>query len=417
MDTLVIFERLGVALAIGVLIGTERGWSERQGAAGSRVAGIRTFAISGLLGGLWMLLGDVVGPVLLGVAFAAFAAVITVVRIRATAATGDFGATTVVAAMITFALGALAAAGELAVAAASAVVTTLLLGAKEPLHALLRRIDYDELLAVLKLLAMTLVLLPVLPDQGYGPWGVFNPFDMWLMVILIAGISFLGYVAVRIAGSRLGVPLAGLLGGLASSTAVALSFARRGRGDAGRARLFGLGIAIASVTMLPRTLAVAAVINIEMAMAMAWPLGAATLAGAAVAGLFWHRPPGTPDETLPRLSNPFEFLPALQFGLLLAAVLFIAEALRQWLGDTGLVAVAAISGLADVDAINLAISHMAPEQVTVALGASVVLLAALVNTLVKVALSLIFGGVAVALPATAILGASIAAGGIAWWFS
>jgi hypothetical protein len=227
MDELELFKRLGVALAAGMLIGLERGWHERAMPEGSRVAGIRTFAIVGLLGGLWALLGELVGEIALGFAFLAFAVVMIIARVRAAAKIDDYGITTVVAALVTFALGAIALRGQLSIAAAGAVVTALLLGIKPALHEFVERIEPEELNAVLKLLLMTIVLLPVLPDRGFGPWKALNPYELWWMVVLIATMHFVGYVAVKLVGEQRGIPLAGLAGGLIASTAVAVSFSRR----------------------------------------------------------------------------------------------------------------------------------------------------------------------------------------------
>ena len=191
-------QRMAVALAIGVLIGLERGWHGRDEAEGQRVAGMRTFALIGLLGAGSSLLALQLGEIFLGFAFASVAAVMTLFRLRAAAETKDYGATTIIAGLLTFALGALAMRGELGLAASVGVVAALLLGVKPGLHRLLLKIDYEELLAVLKLLAMSVVLLPVLPNRGYGPWQMLNTYEVWLMVVLICSISFVGYLGIRI---------------------------------------------------------------------------------------------------------------------------------------------------------------------------------------------------------------------------
>ena len=147
---------------------------------------------------MWAALAAFLGELLLAAAFVSFTLVILVTRIRATGQTQDYGATTVIAGMLTFALGAIAVQGEIAIAAAGGVITATLLGIKPQLHKLMSRISQEELFSVLKLLVMSVVLLPVLPNRGYGPWEVFNPYELWLMVVLIAGVSFLGYAAVRL---------------------------------------------------------------------------------------------------------------------------------------------------------------------------------------------------------------------------
>jgi uncharacterized membrane protein (DUF4010 family) len=418
LDQFDLFQRFAVALAIGVLIGVERGWEERSVREGSRVAGIRTFAITSLLGGLWMLLAEDIGPILLGFAFAAYAGIMMAARIRAAVATGDLGATTVVAAMVTFALGALAVAGELAISAACGVVTALLLGIKAPLHDWLQRIDRDELLAVLKLLAMSLVLLPVLPDKGYGPWQVLNPYEMWLMVVLVAGISLLGYLAIKLAGARVGIPLAGLLAGLASSTAATLTFSRFAKLSRSRAGWHGLGIVVAATTMFPRMAILTSIIAPETFRLLFWPFAGATLAGGAGALILWLRlrASETDDRTRePDVQNPFEFFAALRFGLLLAAILFLTRALLDIMGDRGVYLMAVVAGFADVDAITLSLGRMSLGDIGPELAAAGIVIAGVSNTSVKIAMSLAIAGRRLLWPVALPLGASGAAAAVLWW--
>lgn len=389
---------LAVALGIGVLIGIERGWHERESPEGSRVAGIRTFALIGLLGGVWALAGDILGQIVLGFAYAAFAAVMVIVRVRAAAYTKDYGATTLVAALLTFVLGALAVTGEIAVAVPAAVVATLLLGIKPALHGLLERIDYEELLAVLKLLVMSLVLLPILPNQGYGPWEALNPYQLWLMVVLISAISFAGYVAVRLLGRRKGIFMASLAGGLVSSTAVAVSFSRLSAKNPEQGRLLAGGITLASATMYVRTLVIVGVIERGLLPILALPLGLATAAGlVATLVIMGRSDDGYQAEAL-KLRNPFEFGMALKFGLLLGAIILLARAFREWLGDVGIYVVSALSGFADVDAVTLTVSDLLPDELAYPAGAVAIMLAAFANTLTKSGIAIANGGPSITRP-------------------
>ncbi|KAB2867668.1 MAG: MgtC/SapB family protein, partial [Bauldia sp.] len=197
MDEYETLTRLGLALAIGLLIGVERGWREREEAEGERAAGLRTFALIGLFGGLWGLLSKELGAQALGLVFLAFAVAATVFRWRETEREGTFGMTTLIAAFLAFSLGVYAAVGDMTVAAAAGVAAVVLLAAKEWLHAWLKVITYAELRATLILLAMSFIALPILPDRGYGPYDAINPHGLWLMTIAIAGVSFIGYVAVK----------------------------------------------------------------------------------------------------------------------------------------------------------------------------------------------------------------------------
>ncbi|MCZ7594561.1 MAG: MgtC/SapB family protein [Hyphomicrobium sp.] len=216
MDTFQLIQRLAVALAIGLIIGIERGWKQRSEPEGERAAGLRTLTLSGLLGGVWgaLALGTGVwGLIGLGAAFVGFTGVVALFRYREMQREGSFGATTVIAAMLAFALGALAVLGDPRAAAAAGVATALLLALKAMLHAWLERLTWEELRSGLILLAMTVIALPLLPDRELAAWLPVNPREVWLMTIFIAALSFAGYVAIRMAGPGLGLLLSGLAGG------------------------------------------------------------------------------------------------------------------------------------------------------------------------------------------------------------
>src|SRR5579859_2201266 len=241
-----LLERLGVALAIGLLIGLERGWERRDRPEGSRTAGFRTFGLIGLLGGITAIVGGDSRVLLLGAVGMALGAALVAGYWRETAHEPDISLTSTIAGLVTLGLGAIAGAGDLTTASAVAVVVTVPLGFKPELHELLRRIDRAELLATLRLLLISLVMLPILPNRDYGPWHAFNPYRIWWMVVLVAGISYVGYFATRLFGKQRGVLLAGVFGGLASSTAVAVAFARREERAPAEVNLTSAGIVIAS---------------------------------------------------------------------------------------------------------------------------------------------------------------------------
>lgn len=256
MDTFDLFQRLSVALAVGLLIGLERGWRGRDHPEGERAAGLRTHALAGLLGGVWgaiaMRTQSSGGAVALGLAFAVFSAAIVLFRLREIVHDGTYGATTVVAAMLAFGLGAFAVVGDPQVAAAGGVAATALLALKALLHAWVQRLTWEELRSGLVLLAMTFVLLPLLPDRTVDPWGSLNPYAIWLMTILIAAMSFAGYVAIKTTGEDRGILLTGLAGGLVSSTAVTMSLARLAREQPERTRLLVAGMLVAGAAMVGR---------------------------------------------------------------------------------------------------------------------------------------------------------------------
>jgi uncharacterized membrane protein (DUF4010 family) len=370
---------------------------------------VRTFGLIGLLGGVSALIGQTVGAIAFGIIFAAFAAVIVVARGRAARVTGDYGATTIVAALLTFALGAVAALGEMQIAAAGAVVVSLLLGVKPIVHRWVAQIEYEDLLAVLKLLIMSVVLLPVLPDHGFGPWQALNPYELWLMVVLVAGVSLIGYVLMKFSGARQGILAASLAAGLVSSTAVAVSYARLAKRAPGQERLFACAIVLASAIMFPRILLVTAVINSALLPALAVPLGLASVAALGGSALLWRRAPAQAEGHDLVLRNPFEFGVALKFGLILAVIMVLSRGLQGWLGDAGVLALSFVSGLADVDAINLTLSQMAGQSLTPALATLGITVAAMTNTAVKAGIAWSIGGARVGRQTAAVLGSAVGA--------
>jgi uncharacterized membrane protein (DUF4010 family) len=396
VDTFELVGRLAVALAIGLVIGIERGWKQRGEAEGERAAGLRTLALSGLLGGIWGALAlntGQAGVIAIALAFTAFTAAIAVFRYREMVHDKTFGATTVVAAMLAFALGALAVVGNQKAAAAAGVATALLLALKAASHEWVKRLTWEELRAGLILLAMTVILLPLLPDRDLVPWFPVNPHEIWLLTILIAALSSVGYVAMRLAGPSVGVLLSGLAGGLVSSTAVALNMARLARADGERCNVFAAGVLIASAVMMLRVLVIVGVVNIALLPPLAPPLVLGALALASIAGYLanWGRedcPVGKPLA----LHNPFELRVVLEFGLLLAVIMAAAKLLSAWAGSNGAMVLAAISGFVDVDAISISLARLAPQGLAPDSAVWAILVAVVANSLTKIALGTAAGG-------------------------
>jgi len=415
MDDTETLTRLGLALAIGFLIGVERGWREREEKEGERAAGLRTFALIGLSGGVWGLLAQVIGPAPMGLAFLALAGAVTLFRWREVRREGTYGMTTLVAALLTFALGALAVLGDMVAAAAAGVATVALLAAKEWLHGWRKVLTWPELRAALILLAMTFVALPVLPDRGFGPYAILNPYQLWLMTIVIAGVSFIGYVATRVAGERYGALIAGTAGGLVSSTAVTLDFARRTRARPHLWRPYLSGGLAASTVMFARVIVVVALFGPGLLRAVAPALGAAALVSAGAALILNHsfarREGAEEGEGEAVVRNPFELRFVLGFAALLAAILVLTRILTEQFGGAGSIALAAVAGLADVDAITLSMTRLAggPEAGTAAIA---ILVAVVVNSASKAVMALTVGGGRFGLGYAGITGAALAAGAL-----
>ena len=416
MDGMELFERLAAALAIGLLVGIERGWAERDEREGERAAGLRTFALAGLLGGVWGALATGEGGlVALAVAFLVFSAVVAAFRHRELVREQSYGATTVVAAMLVFALGALAVLGDMVVAAAAGVATAGLLALKPALHEWVKRLTWPELRAGLALLAMTIILLPILPNQAMGPWDALNPHDVWVMTIAIAVVSFGGYVAVKIAGEHRGLLLSAVAGSLVSSTAVTLDMARLAKSHPERTAFFAGAIALAGATMMARVLVVVAVFNAELLRWLVPALVCAALASLAATGvslLHAHRSRAASagGGSSLELTNPFDIATVLKFGALLAVVMLLAEGLTRFYGSGGAYALAAASGIADVDAFTLSMTRLARTALGAETAAQAILVTVAANSVAKGVLAWITGGGAIGRRVLLIAAVAIAAG-------
>ncbi len=408
MEDVELFRRLGVALAIGLLVGLERGWQSREEAEGERTAGIRTYALSGLLGGISGAISAAGYPLLLPAALVSFGGAFMLFHWLEATSEKDYSVTGVVAGLLTFMLGAYAVIGNATVAVAAAVAMTLLLALKAPLHTWLRGLTWLEIRAALILLAMTFLLLPVLPDRTVDPWGAINPASVWQLAILIAGVSFAGYVAIRILGDEGGIAVAAVTGGLTSSTATTLSLARMARDEPEASWLFAGGILLSGLTMMLRVLAIVGALNPKLIGDLALPI----LAGGAVqlaAGAFFLRRGRAATRPALGLSNPFDLAAVLKLAAVIAVIMVLAKIVSLYLGDSGIMALAAISGIADVDALSLSMSRMAGGEVMPAAAATAILIAVATNTLAKAAMTFWVGGRRIGLAVSAASGIAVLA--------
>lgn len=411
--TLELLLNLATALSVGLLIGTERSWSGRDN-AGQELAGIRTFGLAGLFGGLATLSAIHFGAAAWIAMFVALALLTIAGYVIESRTYADHGMTTEVALLLTFLLGSLAVAEMRLLAASVAVVVALLLSLKARLHGALRKLSEAELSGALKLLFISVVLLPVLPSQGYGPWQAFNPYTTWWMVVLIAGIGFAAYVAIRVLGTRHGLMVTALLGGIVSSTAMTITLARLNTEKLRPA--LAAGLLATSALMFPRVLLEVGLINRALLPSLLAPMLTAGLIYAAGA-LFYYLRAGQqpPSGAEPPLKNPFELDPALRFAGLLVIILFLVEGARRLLGDTGIYLVALLSGLTDVDAITLSLSNSARTDLSEMVAVHGIFLAALSNSLVKAVLILFIGGRAMAvLTLPFMLGGLVAGLAVLW---
>lgn len=378
MDIFDLFQRLGLAIAIGAAVGVERHWRERDEPEGGRTAGIRTFTLIGMTGGLAGLIEQAVsGAQYPGLVVTGFLLCVTAIILRfglmEAQAQKSFSATTVIAAVATFGLGTLSVIGDMVLASAGGAAMVAVLASREFLHGAIRRLKWEELRSAVILLAMTFVLLPLIPAEPVGPFGGVSPRTLVVLVIALASISFVGYVAVRMLGQGQGDLVAGAVGGLVSSTGTTLALARRSIAAVSSAGL-AAGALVAGAVSLVRT--------VFLMLALSPPLGWSVLPGLVAAALVmvaaalffvrWGEPVGEGD--LP--ANPFEISSVIRMALLITAVAFLARAASQAFGDGGLYLVSVLSAFADVDAATVTIAGMAdrlsPDVAVGAVGLAVV---------------------------------------------
>lgn len=395
MDVADIFQRLGLAAALGLLVGLQREH------AGTSLAGIRTFPLVTLLGGLCALLGMSYGGWLVGAGLLAIGAVLVTGNLMQHRDTHGHttneshdgtGITTEVAALVMFALGAYLIQGVMEVAVVVAGALAVLLHLKPQLHGLVKRIEAKDLKAVMQFVLITLVILPLLPDKTYGPYGVLNPRNIWWMVVLIVGVQLAGYVLYRLVGQGTGTLLGGVLGGLVSSTATTVAYARQAHGSPQSAPLAVTVIMLASTVSLVRVMVVAALVAPIAVGAIGLPLGVMLLI-LVVLSLAQFLVVGRAPVQLPAAANPAELKPALFFGGLYALVTIGIAAAQDWFGNSGLYVVAVISGLTDMDAVTLSSTRMlAQGQLAADIAWRVILVAALANLVFKGGSAYVLGG-------------------------
>jgi uncharacterized membrane protein (DUF4010 family) len=389
---------LGVAVAAGGLIGAER----QQAHAGRTgdFGGIRTFPLLAVLGVLGALLRPALGLSVLGALLLGVTGLLAISYARSDP--HDSGLTSEIAALLTFGLGALAGTPEVLpdtprylLVAAIAAITMALLALKNPLHGFMAKVSTDDIYATAKFIVLAVVVIPLLPNRTYGPLDVLNPWKIGLMIALVAGVSFAGYVVARTIGSHRGMLVTALLGGLVSSTAVTLTFAGRAKQEPPLASLCGIAILAGSTTMFPRMLVVVGVVDPALFAGLLWPLGAMTVTGYALSALLYRREEkqAQSEDRVP-LRNPFELTKAVEFGLLFAVVLFIAKATQHYIGRGGLFVSSALSGMADVDAITLSLAdlHRHADVISLATATTGIALAAIANTITKATIALVVGG-------------------------
>lgn len=376
----------GTALLLGALIGIER--EKRNARDGFGIAGLRSFIMLAQVGAVaGYLASSLAMPWLLPTTLLATGGIVTAGYLVAARARPDqLGLTTELASLVTVLLGALATSGHRDLAASLGVGTAALLAYKQSLHELVGRLGFDDLLVGLRFLFAAFLVLPILSDEAIDPWGAIRLYKLWLLVLLISGLSLVGYVATRWLGQGRGIAITALTGGLVSSTAVTLTFAKQSREDGAHHGTLAGGVLLAWSVMFARVLVAAAVVNRELLWPMLLPFATMTVVcGACAAWLLVRGRNGEPlrADAVP-LKNPFSLLAACKFALLFAAVQLLLAIGREYLPQSGVYAIAAIAGLSDVDAITLSMAeHARGDATQIQVAVIAIAIASLANTLVK----------------------------------
>lgn len=383
--------RLGVSLAIGLLVGVERAWRGRHQADGQRVAGIRTFGLAGFLGGLTAVLALAMNEMsILAVGILSFSAIFGSFYWREYQQTQQYSVTAVVAACCVYVLGALAVAGDYQLAVAGAAALAGLLASRELLHQLISKLSWEEVRSALMLVVMTVVILPLLPNEPIDPWQGFNPWEVWLFTVLMAGISYVGYISARWLGPARGFMASGLAGALVSSTAVTIAFARAARANASAKRQLAGGAILAAMVSLGRVTVVVGLLRADAWFAMA-PMAIGAMLVLATIGWWLASNHQNVEQTAELPKNPFELLPLLGFAVAFAVVSTIMAILSNYVTSSGLVLSFAISGALDVDIAVLSALRLSEQGIEPMLIANAILAAVVANGFVRVALAASIG--------------------------
>jgi uncharacterized membrane protein (DUF4010 family) len=386
------YRDLGVALAAGLLVGIERGWRQRDIGAGGRVAGVRTFALLGGLGGILGLLVRQYGVAIPAIVLAAAVLTLVIGYARSIVGPDDLSITGLVAALLTLCVGMLATSGHPALAMATAAVLTMILALRTGLHGLIQRLGETDVIALARFAIIAGAIWPFLPDARYGPLDAWNPQQLWLVVVFVTGLSFAGYAASRIFGVEKGILATAAIGGAYSSTAVTALLSHRLRNDETGHGTLSAGIALATSIMFVRVLLLTAILADFAFLHVLKLAGPAVLVGV-IAGLVLprDRSPAAADEPA-RLGNPIAIIPALGFLVLVAIMAVAARWAEMKFGGGGALALITAIGVFDVDAAIITLGGLAPGSVDASLAGLALCGAVFANMLVKIGVVIMYAG-------------------------
>lgn len=411
---------IAVSACLGALIGLIRQWGEQtdgQKDPGD-FAGVRTHTLWAVLGCLGMAASLEFTPLAFPAVLLAISAHLIAQRVKGNPDEAP-GSTSFAAALLTLFSGALVVWDETKSAVLVAATTMVMLGAKHAIHGWTRAVTQADIRATLQFVAISGVILPLVPHRDLGPYGAFNPYSTWLMVVLICGLGFAGYVAIRLIGARAGILLMGVLGGLASSTATTLAFSRRSKESPDLAAHYALAVAAACTVMLPRVLVAVGLLNRDLAVALIVPFAIMALPGIVYALWRWLRGRREKSEgDAPALGNPLSLATAIKFAALYSIIAFLVKIVRAQGWTEGLLPLSFVSGLTDVDAISLSVARdIGSGTADFTLAVQAVILAAIANTLLKAGMAIALGSPGLKVRIAALLGTTAALGAATLFFA
>ncbi len=386
-DLLLIFQSIAVVIFIGLLIGLEREYSRKKDE--KIFAGIRTFPLIGLLGFTSALVSSITIDWLYAVIFLGFSTLSTAAYYSA-AVRGRRGGTSEIAGFIVFLLGSMVFWGYMHLPVIIAIIITLFLSLKIQLHSFVGKINAEDIYATLKLAIITLIILPILPDKTIGPLNVLNPTLIWYMVIFVSGLSFLGYVLIKLYGSKKGILFTSILGGLVSSTAYAFSISKKSIVEENLSNNYSLGIVAASSMMFIRVIIIISILNPNFARIIFVPMIIFSLIGFSIYLILFRKSNNISGEEL-NIKNPFELTSAFLFGVIFAVTIFITKLAQTYLGNQGVYIASALAGFSSIDAIILSLSKFFNESIVGSEAKKALIFATSTNTLIKIVITYIWG--------------------------
>jgi uncharacterized membrane protein (DUF4010 family) len=407
-----------VSACLGALVGLIRQWSDQKLSPSGEAdfGGVRTYTFWAILGCVAAFLSQNYAAAVLPIVIALVGIHLTALHLKNTGGSHP-GSTTFAASLLTCLLGALVQWEYTQAAILVAAATAVMIGLKQPIHAWTRAFTVDDIRATLQFVATTGVVLPLVPNRNFGPFDAFNPYSTWLMVVLISGMGFAGYIMMRLLGAKAGISITGLVGGVASSTATTLAFSRRSKDDPTLSASYALAVIVACTVMLARILVVIGVINRELAISLIVPFALMAVPGIGFGLWVWlFNHPTKNDVATPHLHNPLSLAIAIKFGVIYAAVAFLVKAATHFNLHGGLPSLSFISGLTDTDAISLLMANSRNDSsVAPLLATRSVILAVIGNSVLKGCFALSLGSPRLRRQVTLVLGLTIAVGAASLW--